>query len=194
MSRLRTLRRDKAGLTAVEFAIILPGMLTLICGSLEMGHMIFARIVLDGAVVEAARVATASLETAETARTVVMRNSITQTMSAFPIADGRTITIETKVYQDFNSVRAEAYNDVDKNGKYDLGEPFTDRNKNDKWDASAPITGSSLGGAGQVVSYTASYPKKILFGFLAGPLGLGTELNLRATTVVRNESVVRRVT
>lgn len=193
MSKLRTLRREKSGITAVEFAIILPGMLTLICGSLEMGHMIFARIVLDGAVVEAARVATASLETAESERTVVMRNSIKGAMGAFPIADDKTITIETTVYRDFSTVRPEAYNDVDLNKRYDLGEPFTDRNGNGKWDPSSPITGT-LGGAGDVVSYTARYPKKILFGFLAGPLGLGTELNLSSTTVVRNESVVRRVT
>jgi Flp pilus assembly protein TadG len=193
MSRLRTLRRERSGITAVEFAIILPGMLTLICGSIEMSHMIFARIVLDGAVVEAARVATASLETAETPRALVMRNSITQTMGAFPIADEKVITIETRVYRDFSTVRPEAYNDVNANKKYDLGEAFTDRNGNGKWDPSSPITGT-LGGPGDVVSYTANYPKKILFGFLAGPLGLGTSLNLTSTTVVRNESVVRRVT
>lgn len=193
MSRLSTLRRARSGITAVEFAVILPGMLTLICGSLEMGHMIFARVVLDGAVVEAARVATASLETAELARTKVMRDSITATMGAFPVADDRTITIETKVYEDFNAVRPEVYDDANHNGKYDATESFIDRNGNGKWDPSSPITGT-LGGPGDVVSYTANYPKKILFGFLAGPLGLGTSLNLTSTTVVRNESVVRRVT
>lgn len=193
MSRLRTLGRERSGITAVEFAVILPGMLTLICGSLEMGHMIFARVVLDGAVVEAARTATASLETAEGTRTQAMRTSITQMMEAFPIADGKTILIDTKVYRDFNAVRPEEYIDVDGNAKYDLGEPFTDRNGNGQWDPSSPKTGT-LGGPGDVVSYTASYPKKILFGFLAGPLGLGTSLNISSTTVVRNESVVRRVT
>lgn len=193
MIKLRTLRRERSGITAVEFAVILPGMLALICGSIETAHMIFARIVLDGAVVEAARTATASLETAEATRNQIMRTSITQTMTAFPVAEGKAISIETRVYRDFNTVRPEAYNDANGNAKYDLGEPFTDRNGNSKWDPSLPVTGT-LGGAGDVVSYTASYPKKILFGFLGGPLGLGTAINLSSTTVVRNESVVRRVT
>jgi Flp pilus assembly protein TadG len=193
MSMFRTLRRNRSGVTAVEFGVILPGMLTLICGSLEIGHMIFARVVLEGAVVEAARVATASLETAEDDRDRIMRAKITDMMKAFPTAKDKAITIETKVFKDFSTVRPEVFDDANRNGTREATEAFIDRNENGKWDPSTPITGK-LGGAGAVVSYSANYPKSILFGFLAGPLGLGTSFNLKATTVVRNESVVRRVT
>lgn len=188
---ISSLHSDRRGVTAVEFAIILPGLLTLICGSIEVGHMIFARVALEGAVVEASRLATASLETAESTRTTTMRNYITKTMQPFPTAPNKTIVIETKVYRDFNTVRPEDYNDVNRDGGWDLGEPYTDRNQNGRWDPSSPI-GGTLGGPGDVVSYSAVYPKRILFRFLAQPLGLGTEIPLRATTVVRNESVVRR--
>lgn len=191
MSAPLPLLRDKRGVTAVEFAVLAPAMLMLICGSLEIGHMIFARVALEGAVTEAARVATASLETEESDRLVVLRDSISKTMRSFPIVSGRSITIETRVFRDFSTAYPEPYTDTNDNDTYDLGEPYTDRNKNGRWDTVTPITGT-LGGPGDVVSVTAVFPKRILFGFLPRQLNLGSAFTLRATTVVRNEAVVRR--
>lgn len=187
----RTLRTDDRGVTIVEFAVILPAMLTLIFGGIELGHMMLARIVLEGSVTEAARVATASLETNEEDRDIIMRDSISQAMASFPVADGETISIQTTVYRDFSSAYPENYTDMNDNGRYDFGEPYTDRNKNGQWDPALPITGT-LGGPGDVVSYTVVYPKKILFSVLQADWALGPHIRLGATTVVRNESVVRR--
>ncbi len=187
----RTLRTDRRGVTLVEFAVILPAMLTLIFGGIELGHMMLARIVLEGSVTEAARVATASLETNEEDRDIIMRDSISQAMASFPVADGETISIQTTVYKDFGSAYPENYTDMNDNGRYDFGEPYTDRNKNGQWDPALPITGT-LGGPGDVVSYTVVYPKKILFGILQADWALGSHIRLGATTVVRNESVARR--
>jgi Flp pilus assembly protein TadG len=188
---LRKTSRDRSGIAAVEFALLAPTMILLICGSLEMGDMIMARMTLDGAVVEAARVATASLETSETARTAAMRASIENTMSSFHTAPGTSISIQTTVYRDFSTAYPENFTDTNGNGVHDATEPFTDRNANGKWDAAVPISGT-LGGPGDVVSYTAIYPKDILFGFLPGLLNLGTQFTLKATTVMRNEAVARR--
>lgn len=191
MTDIRALFKSQSGISTVEFAIILPAMLTLICGSIEMGHMLFARVVLEGAVTEAARIATASLETAEAERTTIMENSIQQTMQSFPLAAGERISIKTTVYSDFASAHPETYEDANNNGQYDLGETYVDRNANGKWDAASPITGT-LGGPGDVVSYTVRFPKRILFGFLGMSKLMGNSIKLDATTVVRNESVVRR--
>lgn len=185
------LTQDTRGIAAVEFAILAPVMFLLITAALELGHEIFARVALDGAVVEAARLATASLETSEATRTSTMRASITRSMTPFALADGKSLSIQTTVYSDFNSVAPEVFNDVNKNGNYDLGEPYTDRNANGRWDNSAPKSGT-LGGPGDVVSYTAIFPKKILFGSLMEPLGLGNDISIKATTVMRNEAVVRK--
>lgn len=188
---LRRLSRDRSGIAAVEFALLAPTMILLICGSLEMGDMIMARMTLDGAVVDAARVATASLETSEATRTASMRASIQNTMSSFHTAPGQSISIQTTVYRDFSTAYPENFTDVNGNGAYNTGEPFTDRNANGRWDPAVPISGT-LGGPGDVVSYTAIYPKDILFGFLPAMLNLGTQFTLKSTTVMRNEAVVRR--
>lgn len=182
---------DRRGITVVEFAIILPAMLTLICGTIEMGHMILARQVLEGAVVEAARKATASLETSEAQRRQIMVDSVTRSMGAFATAPGQAIDIQTRVYADFSSAYPETYTDQNGNGRYDAGEPYVDRNRNGQWDNATAKTGT-LGGPGDVVSYTVRYPKRVLFGFVGRFIGRSTGvLPLAATTVVRNEAVVR---
>lgn len=185
------LSRETRAVTAVEFALLATPMLILICGSLELGHLIFARVALEGAVTEAARIATASLETRESDRFVALDASIRKTMQPFPIAAGKAVSIETKVYRDFSTAYPEPYTDANGSKSYDLGEPYTDRNKNDRWDPQTAIAGT-LGGPGDVISLTVVFPKRILFGFLAQDWALGSMLELRATTVVRNEAVVRK--
>lgn len=185
------LRRDRAGATIVEFALVVPVMMTLVCSAVEIGYLLFARVMLEGAVVDAARIATASIESSQSQRDATMRASIAKAMRTFPIEKGKSITIETKVYRNFSTAYPEPYQDINKNGKYDLGEPYTDRNKNGVWDAGTPIAGSSMGGPGDVVSITATYPKAVMFGFIGTKLALGSAMNISATTVVRNEAVSR---
>lgn len=191
MIAFRKIVRERSGVTAVEFALISPVMLALICGSIEIGHQIFARVALDGAMLEAARIATASLETDEASRDTIMRASIRRSMSSFKMAPGEDLTIQTRVFRNFSTSYPENFTDANNNGRYDLGEPYTDRNMNGQWDPAVQIAGT-LGGPGDVVSYRAVFPKRILFSFLSGPLRLGTKINITATTVLRNESVVRR--
>lgn len=190
---LARLISDRRGVTIVEFAIVLPAMLTLICGAIEFGHMLFARVVLEGAVTEAARLATASLETKEAQRTEIMRASITKSMSDFPTAPSKSIVITTTVYRDFSTAFPETYTDTNGNGQYDPGEPYIDRNQNRVWDNATPVSGSTLGGPGDVVSYTVRFPKRVLFGFLNSIVGDASgAIPLSASTVVRNEAVVQK--
>ena len=184
---------DRRGVTIVEFAIILPAMLTLICGAIEFGHMLFARVVLEGAVTEAARLATASLETKEAQRTEIMRASITKSMSDFGTAPGESVVITTTVYRDFSTAFPETYTDTNGNRQYDKGEPYVDRNQNGVWDNATPVSGSTLGGPGDVVSYTVRFPKRVLFGFVGSIIGYASGvIPLSASTVVRNEAVVQK--
>ena len=186
------LRDDNRGVTIVEFALILPALLTLICGAIELGHMLFARVVLEGAVTDAARLSTASLEAGETKRDAAMRANITKSMSDFGTAPNQAITITTTVYRDFSTAFPEAYTDTNGNGRYDFGEPYVDRNKSGIWDTAKPVSGSALGGPGDVVSYTVRFPKRVLFGFIGNLLGYPAGvIPLSASTVVRNEAVVQ---
>lgn len=188
---IRLFAADRRGITVVEFALVLPAMLTLICGTIELGHMILARQVLEGAVVDAARKATASLETDEAPRRQIMIDSIKRSMAAFALAPGQAIDIQTRVYADFSSAYPETYTDQNNNGRFDTGEPYVDRNKNGQWDQATAKTGT-LGGPGDVVSYTVRFPKRLLFGYVGRFIGRSNGiLPLSATTVVRNEAVVR---
>lgn len=191
MKSLLAFARDRRGVTAVEFAVLAPGMIMLISGALELGHMIFARVALEGAVTEAARIATASMETGENDRVAVLRASVLRTMGSFALAKDRTVTIETRVYRNFSTAYPEPFTDSNGNKAYDVGETYIDRNKNGKWDPATQIAGT-LGGPGDVISLTVVYPKKILFDFLPERWGIGNAYELRATTVVRNEAVARR--
>ena len=109
---------------------------------------------------------------------------------AFPAA-GKNITIVTTVYKDFSTSTPENFTDQNGNGVYDKGEDFIDRNGNGKWDPAIPIPGK-LGGPGDVVSYTAAFPKLRLFGTMTSWFGVSPEATLVATTIVRNEAVVRK--
>ena len=191
MKAFARLRADVRGVTIVEFAVILPAMLSLICGAIEFGHMMFARVVLEGAVTEAARAATATLETKESERTAIMRASIAKSMGEFGTAPGRSIDITTTVYRDFSTAFPETFTDANNNKTYDKGEPYVDRNKNGTWDNATPVAGNTLGGPGDVVSYTVKFPKRVLFGFVGSAIGYGSGvIPLSASTVVRNEAVV----
>lgn len=188
-----SLVRDRRGVTAVEFALLATPLLWMICGTIEIGHTMFARAALEGAVVEAARTATASLESSETARDAAMRQSITDMMGQFRTAPGTAVTITTTVYRDFASVTPENFTDKNGNGSWDAGEDFIDRNGNGKWDPAIPVAGT-MGGPGDVVAYTATFPKQMLFGSLTTWFGVGSSTTLSATTVVRNEAVLRKQT
>lgn len=190
MKQLRTLAENRRGGALVEFAFVLPLLLTLLCGTIELGHMLLARVVLEGAVVEAARIATASIDKSQSVRKATINQSITSSMSMFPLATGRTMTIDTTVYEDFSTAYPENYVDANGNGRYDLGETYVDRNQNDRWDPATPITGTT-GDAGDVLAITVHYPKKVLFGFIGTQWALGSLIDISATTVVRNEAVTR---
>ncbi|MDG5487479.1 pilus assembly protein [Sphingomonas sp. BGYR3] len=179
-------------MAAVEFALVAPVMLMLICGGIEMAHLTFARSTLDAAMIQAARKASASLETAEATRTSEMIARINTGMNGFPIAPDHSTVIETRVYRNFSAAYPEVFTDTNGNGSYELGEPYVDRNGDGVWNPATPKPNRTLGGPGDVVSYTVRYPKRILFKFLAQPLGLGDIITISATTVVRNEAVVRR--
>ncbi|MBN2973424.1 pilus assembly protein [Roseomonas aeriglobus] len=82
-------------MTIVEFAFLSPIMLFLICGAVEIGHQIFARQVLEGSVMEAARAATATLESSEAERIAVgsglIGHSQKMTVAARATAEKKTV-------------------------------------------------------------------------------------------------------
>lgn len=184
------LAADQRGTTITEFALILPVLLTLVCGAIDLGYLFLAQTTLNGAVMQGAQVASASMEQTETQRKNAFTTGINRAMSAFA---GTPPTVQIKVYRTFGTTFPEDYIDSNHNGAYDPpagsipGESFTDRNGNGQWDADVPLASgaSMMGDVGDVVSYSASLPVRHLFAFV----GFGSStVTMKAYSVMRNEA------
>lgn len=190
--------RDDHGIAAVEFALIAPIMILMICGFMEYAHLSSARTTLEAATMRAARAVAAT--DCPNEREGIMRSIIENSMINVPSADGGKPQIVTKAYGDkFGDVGGEPFVDRNGNGVYDddnsITDPdkkdtFTDINGNGEYDEDMGEVGS-IGTAGQVISYTAEYKVKSLFGFVSQKYSNASFYTIRASTVVRNEPVFR---
>lgn len=189
MARLR-LVSDVRGIAAVEFAMIAPAMLLIIMGTIEFGYVSSARSALEAAVIRGARQIAASDCPAR--RETILRDTVTNAMAHVASADGAAPRIESKAYAgQFGDVgEPEPYNDLNNNERWDTDEPFTDVNGNGRWDTDIGVSGS-VGGAGQVVSYTATFNVRSLVPYVARLYSDVDYHPIRATTVVRNEPLFR---
>jgi hypothetical protein len=152
---LRHLAAAEGGAAAIEFAIVAPVFFLLLLGFADIGHMAYARAVLNGAVEQAAR--SASLETGDT---TVADNIVKNAMK--PIIPSATIATSRKSYFDFADVeRPEKFTDNNHNGTCDNGEPFVDENRSGAWESDVGKAGN--GGAGDVILYTVTVTYKPIF-------------------------------
>lgn len=184
------LASDRSGIAAVEFAMIAPVMLLIIMGTIEFGYVSSARSALEAAVIRGARQIAASDCPAR--RETILRDTVTNAMAHVASADGHAPRIESKAYAgQFGDVgEPEPYNDLNNNRQWDADEPYTDVNGNGRWDADMGVSGS-VGGAGQVVSYTATFNVRSLVPYVARLYSDVDYHPIRATTVVRNEPLFR---
>ena len=182
MSALRRhigrLRGSKSGVTTVEFAIVAPVFLLVIIGSLDLGQMVYATGVLDGAVEKAARDST--LETGNTAQAdAIVENVIGK------VLPGATISSTRKSYFDFTDVkRAEPLQDTNSDGECSTGEKYVDENNNGRYDEDVGLGGN--GGANDVIVYTVNVRYTPTFAMPLVPLDW-SERELTSTTVKRNQ-------
>ncbi|WP_370178480.1 TadE/TadG family type IV pilus assembly protein [Alteriqipengyuania sp.] len=176
-----TLRRDQAGATLVEFAIIAPTFMILLMGAFDLGHSVYLRAVLNGAIHEAARDST--LESGEASETTIDNQVETIVQKVAKSAD---VDFERKSYYDFTDVeRAETINESGTaNGVCDSGETFEDENGNNTWDSDVGATG--FGGPRDIVMYTVTVTYDRLFP-LYGLIGMSQENSMSVSTVLKNQ-------
>lgn len=190
MRRLARLATDRRAIATVEFAFVAPVMIMMICGFMEYAHVSSARSTLEAATMRAARIVAAT--DCPSRREAIMLSTIRDAMKRTPSADGRDVEITTKTYADkFQDVgEPEPFTDANGNGQWDIGEPYTDVNGNGMHDDDMGAAGS-IGGAGQVVSYKASYQVSALFEFISYRFNGSDRYVIEASTVIRNEPVFR---
>jgi Flp pilus assembly protein TadG len=178
MMRLRILARDEAGAAIVEFALIAPVLVMTLFGLFDLGHGMYTKSLLQGAIEKASRDSTI-----EGATTGALDARVTVIVSR--IAPGSSITFNRESYTSFTSVgQPEDFVDTNSNSVCDAGETFEDANGNGTWDANQGRTGN--GGARDAVLYTVTvhYPRILPIGRLIGQPDTST---MSAITVLRNQ-------
>ena len=182
--RLRRLGRDESGATIVEFAMILPALCVLVLGIFELGYRAYAASVLQGALHEAARMATVGGVTMNQIDARVRTR-----LSNF--ANHGTVTTRTTSYYDFSGVRRaeKLLIDTAPTGSYNQGDCWEDTNGNNSWDADRGRGGQ--GGADDIVRYEVSLvvPNIVPIDRF---LGWATSNTIAGETVLRNQPYAGR--
>lgn len=178
---LQRLRRDQQGVSAVEFALLAPVLLTLLMGLLDLSYNVYTAQMLQGAVQSAARKSTIEGATDNTA---AIDAAVTTAVHA--IAPNAAMTFSRKAYNNFGNVnRPEDYDDVNGDGTCNNGEPFEDANANGNWDLDPGQTGN--GGARDAVLYNVNISYKRAFPVFAFIPGQGSTFSMTAKVVLRNQ-------
>lgn len=170
--------RDTRGAALMEFAFVAPVFITLLLGVMNVGQMVYGKVLLAGAVAEAARSAT--FETAD----LSVSDAKVEKMVEHILFDV-TIDSERKSYYDFPDIdRAEKWNDRNKNGTCDNSETFTDENRNGEWDDDIGRAGN--GSASDTVVYTvkATYEPAFHIPFVPDSWN---ETMIQASAVKKNQ-------
>lgn len=178
------LLRDQRGATIVEFALIVPLLLTILLATLELGYQGYINAMVQGAMTKAARAATIGDQTPAGVETMI-KNEVGQ------VVDSKYVSVETRGYYNFSNVGVaeKITQDTDPKGKYNKGDCYEDANNNGQYDTSAGTTG--LGTADDVTYYkvTANYPNLTP---ISGFLNWTGKRNVVATIVLRNQPFTSR--
>lgn len=173
----RTLLRDRRGATLVEFAILLPVLLGLLMGLMDLCYQAYVQAVLEGAVQKAARDSTI-----EAADITTIDDRVTKAVRQ--VAGKATVTPSRLFYASFALIKPEDFEDANGNSRYDPGECFYDVNNNDRWDLDPGRAGQ--GGASDVTIYRVTVTYTRLFP-LARLLGWSNQVVLNAATRFKNQ-------
>lgn len=181
---LRALRRDQKGATIIEFALILPVLCMLLLGILDLGYRSYVNSIIQGALHEAARMATVG-----GISNAAIQQHVQDRLRDF--SRNATITTNMRSYSDFTGVKTPETitQDTAPFGVYNAGDCFQDVNGNGQYDLDRGRGG--LGGAEDVVYFevTMTFPHIVPVGSL---LGWSNNVTITQNTVLRNQPYAGR--
>jgi hypothetical protein len=179
------LRAGEGGATVVEFALVAPAFLAILCAIMEFSGIMFVQTLLEGAAREASRYGITGrapdgishINREEKIRAIIAATGV-------GVIDLDHLEMDTLVYDSFEDVgQPEPFTDENANAAYDPGEPYNDINGNGQWDEDMGAAG--LGGPGSVVVYRLRYDWPIMIPLFV-PF-FGDTIPLQANIAVRNE-------
>ncbi len=183
---LKKLICNQSGVSVTEFGLIAPVLLLMIMGTYDIGHQIYLRAMLNGALQEVGR--DSSLEGASNADQRDVIDTKLRTLIA-DLAPKASVDISRRYYKTFSTAASAAAEQLiedeeDSNGRCDTGEAFMDANHNGVWDADGGDAGQ--GGAKDVVIIKVIIRYERLFP-AAGFIGYGNNVALVSDSVIANQ-------
>jgi Flp pilus assembly pilin Flp len=174
------------GATVVEYALILPILLMLIMGILEYNTIMYAMSVLDGSVTAAAREGSTGYTGSGYSTRQLYVYSLVKSHSSGLLAPA-SLNISSKSYSAFSNMHQPepCISPTTAPCPGTPGTNFVDINGNGIWDQDQGTSG--VGGAGDIVVYTVSYPWPIYTPILKPFLGSGGTFTITSSAVVKNE-------
>lgn len=180
---MHLLKRDQRGAAAVEFALLLLPLMTMVIGSLEIGYRLYAKSVANGALQTAARLASTGGYTG-TQIDQIVEGRIRE------FRDDAALVITKKSYSDFTGV---GLPEPLTSGSIESGTYcYQDINGNGSWDADQGTSG--LGGAEDVIYYEVALSYPTLFPLSIGSFGLPQTMTIEQNTIVSNEPFAAKTT
>lgn len=188
-AKRRSLRRDTAGATLVEFAFVAPVLILFLIGFLDYGYWMYVRSMANGALEGTARAAGVGGAAVDTA--ALQAAVETQIKKIVPAA---TFTWDPRSYYEYSGIDKpeKVVTDYNGNGKYDAGDCWQDLIPNGVYDLTPGKTG--VGGADDIIFYklTVSFPPLVsIAGFIPG-LG-GNHVSV-VNTIVRRQPYAAQAT
>jgi Flp pilus assembly pilin Flp len=181
-----SLAREQRGATIVEFAFIAPLMCVTLLGFLDLGYRAYVTSVIQGALRDAARMATVGGKTGSQ-----IDDEVKIRLKDF--SKKATITINKYSYADFGDVKMpeKISQDTAPLGAYNVGDCYEDSNGNGQYDLDKGKAG--LGGADDIVYYEVvmSFPRLVPLGKF---LGFSNTQTIKASTVLQNQPFAVRST
>ncbi|MEO6716391.1 MAG: TadE family protein [Novosphingobium sp.] len=178
MTGRRSLADDQTGAAIVEFALIAPILLMTLFGLFDLGHGMYTKALLQGAIEKASRDSTI-----ESVTTGVLDSKVSMVVRR--IAPNAVLGFTRASYTSFSDIgQPEDFVDANSDSICDNGETFEDANGNGNWDAEQGRTGN--GGARDAILYkvTVSYPRQFP---IARFVGQSNTMQMSVTTVLRNQ-------
>lgn len=184
MNMIQKLRADQAGISVTEFGLISPAIVVMLLGTMDAGHTLYMRTVVDGAIQDVAR--DSSLEDGQIlAKQEAVNERITRQIRN--LNSHANVDITRRYYRNFTdayNAEAEEFTDTNNNGTCDNGELFIDANLNETWDADGADEGQGQARDVAIVTVTVTYDR--LFP-MANLIGLPEQVTIGANTVLANQ-------
>lgn len=179
-SFLKRLRRDKDGMSMVEFALISMPMTAAMFGALEVGYQAYVTSMVQGTIQQMARFGSLEGKTETDVKQFAYQN-----LGKF--VESTDVDIDTRNYRTFADMGKpeKITTDTAPIGQFNLGDCFVDRQTNNEYDM--VMDGESgLGFAESVVRYTLKVKFKRLSP-VADMVGMENPKEITRVTMIRNE-------